>query len=181
MQLIDENLLDQSKLLSRTRIRRSKGGRLGATTPEDPDVQLEDEEIFDDIDFYQQLLRDVIDSRGNSTSSGANDWMTAQKQKKAKKKVDTKASKGRKLRWVQLFLSPCFLNNGELNFYNRYEVHEKIQKFMVPIPVVGAWHEEQVDDLFASLLGKGVGAHVVNEVAVTEVQQALQGGFRVFG
>ena len=26
---------------------------------------------------------------------------------------------------------------------------------MVPLPVVGAWHEEQVDELFASLLGKG--------------------------
>ena len=54
-------------------------------------------------------------------------------ERKAKKKanVDTKASKGRKL---------------------RYQVHEKIQHFMVPIPVVqGGWHEEQIDDLFLSL------------------------------
>jgi protein AATF/BFR2 len=38
---------------------------------------------------------------------------------------------------------------------SRYHVHEKIQNFMVPVPVVGGWHEEQIDELFASLLGKG--------------------------
>lgn len=56
-----------------------------------------DVEVFDDTDFYQQLLRDVIDARGNGVGGG-DDWMVVQKQKKAKKKVDTKASKGRKLR-----------------------------------------------------------------------------------
>ena len=55
----------------------------------------EDIELFDDTDFYQQLLRDVIDARGQN---GGDDWMTIQRQKKAKKNVDTKASKGRKLR-----------------------------------------------------------------------------------
>ena len=45
--------------------------------------------------------------------------------------MDTKASKGRKL---------------------RYEVHAKLQNFMVPVPVAGGdWHEEQIDDLFLSL------------------------------
>lgn len=63
--------------------------------------------------------------------------MRRQKARKAKRKktVDTKASKGRKL---------------------RYHVHEKLQNFMVPIPAQrGAWHEEQIDELFASLLGSG--------------------------
>lgn len=59
---------------------------------------MEDAEMFDDTDFYQQLLRDVIDSRGDNGGGTTNDWMILQKQKKAKKKVDTKASKGRKLR-----------------------------------------------------------------------------------
>jgi protein AATF/BFR2 len=36
-----------------------------------------------------------------------------------------------------------------------YEVHEKLQNFMVPVPVQGSWHEDQIDELFASLLGKG--------------------------
>jgi protein AATF/BFR2 len=56
----------------------------------------EDMEIFDDTDFYQQLLRDVIDAK-----SGANaDWIAMQRERKAtkKKQVDTKASKGRKIR-----------------------------------------------------------------------------------
>jgi protein AATF/BFR2 len=32
-------------------------------------------------------------------------------------------------------------------------VHEKIQNFMVPVPT-GSWHEEMIDELYASLLGR---------------------------
>jgi protein AATF/BFR2 len=67
---------------------------------------------------------------------------------------------------------------------------------MVPVPVQGRWHEEQIDELFGSLLGKGfenvwgvygldmdggekdAGAEKKLEV---EVDEALKGGFRVFG
>lgn len=94
-QLIDETLADHSKVLARTRIYRGKGSRLGdGTTDKDGSRDKEDAELFDDTDFYHQLLRDIIDGRGN----GMDDWMSVQKEKKAKKKVDTKASKGRKLR-----------------------------------------------------------------------------------
>ena len=65
---------------------------------------------------------------------GDQEWIRRQKARKAKRKktVDTRASKGRKL---------------------RYQVHEKLQNFMVPIPTQrGAWHDEQIDELFASLL-----------------------------
>ncbi|KAJ3768383.1 apoptosis-antagonizing transcription factor [Lentinula raphanica] len=130
VQLVDESLLTHDKLLQRTQQWRGKGQRLGIENLEG-DAPEVDPEIFDDTDFYQQLLRDVIDSRNDT---GLNDWMAVQKQKKAKKKVDTKASKGRKL---------------------RFDVHEKLQNFMAPIPAKGAWHEEQIDELFASLLGKG--------------------------
>lgn len=135
--MVDEILrVDGSKLLGRTRTRRGKGGRmraLDASEPEGDDA--EDPEVFDDLDFYQQLLRDVIKMRGGD--GGEQDWMAQQRERKAKRKlkVDTKASKGRKL---------------------RYEVHPKLQNFMVPVPVVhGAWHEEQIDGLFSSLLGAG--------------------------
>lgn len=57
----------------------------------------ENTEVFNDTDFYQQMLRDVIESRGDGVDA-AEDWMVLQREKKAKKKVDTKASKGRKLR-----------------------------------------------------------------------------------
>ncbi|EIW79177.1 TRAUB-domain-containing protein [Coniophora puteana RWD-64-598 SS2] len=160
-QLIDETLSDHSKVLARTQVYRGKGSRI------DHDVEdgQEDAEIFDDTDFYHQLLRDVIDSRGNG-SGGNNDWMAIQKQKKAKKKVDTKASKGRKL---------------------RYEVQEKVQNFMVPIPLQGSWHEEQIDELFASVLGKGFEDAMPPDEPqedpelLMQADIAIQDGFRVFG
>jgi protein AATF/BFR2 len=92
VQLAEETLRDHDKLLSRSRIRRGKERRLGADESEEAQGE-EDPDVFDDTDFYQQLLRDVIDSKGV-----ADDWMAVQKEKKAKKKVDTKASKGRKIR-----------------------------------------------------------------------------------
>jgi protein AATF/BFR2 len=89
-------------------VRRGNGVRIGKEGEDEKDFEADvDVEIFDDTDFYQQLLRDVIDARGNGVG-GADDWMVIQKQKKAKKKkVDTKASKGRKLRWASIYpLSP---------------------------------------------------------------------------
>lgn len=146
------------------------------TTDADESWEKEDAEVFDDTDFYHQLLRDIIDARGNS---GNDDWMAVQKEKKAKKKVDTKASKGRKLRSVT-WLWSCLLAHTTLS----YEVHEKLQNFMVPVPVQGGWHEEQIDELFASLLGKGFES-VMEEAGETRAEEegaALQlGGFRVFG
>jgi len=62
-------------------------------------------------------------------------WATfkaLQQKNKKKKVVDTKASKGRKI---------------------RYHVHEKIQNFMVPIEM-GTWHEEMTNELFKSLFGR---------------------------
>lgn len=177
-QLIDETLADHSKVLARTRIYRGKGGRLAAD--EDGTGAKEDPEVFDDTDFYHQLLRDIIDARGNGTG-GNDDWMAAQKEKKAKKKVDTKASKGRKLRSVT-WTWTCFSAHSVLS----YEVHEKIQSFMVPVSTQGGWHEEQIDELFASLLGKGFesamqeAGETADEPLHEEADAALQ-GFRVFG
>jgi len=130
MQLIDETLhgADYEKILTRTRVKRGKGVRVGKVVAEDgvdgeEDV---DVEIFDDTDFYQQMLRDVIDARGRGNGlGGAEDWMAVQKQKKAKKKVDTKASKGRKLRCASF---PFLLSTScsEKSLFGRYEVHEKL-------------------------------------------------------
>ena len=52
---------------------------------------------------------------------------------------------------------------------------------MVPVPVPGAWHEEQIDELFASLLGKGF-ENIALNAEEAQVQDDMQlGGFRVFG
>ncbi|KAK0501227.1 apoptosis-antagonizing transcription factor [Armillaria luteobubalina] len=162
VQLIDENLVDTNKMLARTQIWRGKAERLGRVL-ENEEEQEHDAEIFDDTDLYQQLLRDVIDAEKN----GVDDWLVVQKQKKAKKKVDTKASKGRKI---------------------RYEVHEKLQNFMVPVTINGGWHEQQIDELFGSLLGVGfentLDHHGVGngDIGLQKDSEAIStSGFRVFG
>lgn len=41
-----------------------------------------------------------------------------------------------------------------------------MQNFMVPVPVAGAWHEEQKDELFSSLLGKGFESVIPDELQI---------------
>lgn len=80
-------------MVDRTRVYRGKGERIRSNISQ---ASEHDPEVFDDTDFYQQLLRDVIDARNEG--SGSQDWIQAQKERKKKKVVDTKASKGRKIR-----------------------------------------------------------------------------------
>lgn len=125
---------DSEKLLARTRAHRGAATEYEALDDENPGNAV-NPAIFDDTDFYQQLLRDVIESRGVDGDGGEQEWVRRQKARKARKKktVDTRATKGRKL---------------------RYQVHEKLQNFMVPVPTSrGVWHDEQIDELFVSLLG----------------------------
>ena len=60
-----------------------------------------DGEIFDDDDFYHQLLRELIERKTEGVTDPlrlGQKWLQIQKMRnKIKKKVDTKASKGRKL------------------------------------------------------------------------------------
>ena len=70
-ELIVESLADRDRVLGRTRVPRGSktvrlgtGERIGDADVMDLDGKLkEDPEVFDDTDFYQQLLRDVIESR----------------------------------------------------------------------------------------------------------------------
>jgi protein AATF/BFR2 len=86
-------------LLSRARRKRSKGSHVTSEEGGGDKGSDEDEEVFDDTDFYQQLLRDVIESKG-----GSGQLMASQTRKKSKKNIDTRASKGRKLRFVVLIM-----------------------------------------------------------------------------
>ncbi len=54
-------------------------------------------------------------------------------------------------------------------------MHEKIQNFMIPIDANG-WHDEQVDELFASLLGRSFPAAQA-EAAAPQVEA---GSLRIF-
>ena len=54
---------------------------------------------------------------------------------------------------------------------------------------IQTWHESQIDELFASILGKGFNTSNGNNVGTdtgeqsmdSHLEKALQGGFRVFG
>ena len=66
-----------------------------------------------------------------------------------------------------------------------YEPHEKLQNFMVPVPVRGTWHEEQIDELFASLLGKGFEGDepvlTTNGLQTGQTEIEITQSFRLFG
>lgn len=99
-----------------------------------------DEEIFDDDDFYHQLLRDLIEKKSSSAGEGdlGQKWLQIQKlRSKSKKKVDRRASKGRRI---------------------RYDIHAKLVNFMAPVAHQGGSSasgyqisEEAKNELFNSL------------------------------
>merc|ERR1712230_298134 len=115
--------------------------------------------IFDDGPFYQSLLRDLIASRNansaNATSTSEPFLPTKLHQSGSKnKKVDTKASKGRKV---------------------RYTVHEKLENFMAPEDR-STWEDAARREFFASLFGN-VGA--LDEGAGDEQAQSDDEGAEV--
>ncbi|KAJ2799882.1 rRNA-processing protein bfr2, partial [Coemansia helicoidea] len=143
---ISQALANKERLVERTQLQRvdykiigKDGGVEGddaATRGEDAPATVDahlkktDPEIFDDTDFYQQLLRELIESRmvdsNDPMGSLGVRWAAVNQRSDAKKrKVDTKASKGRKI---------------------RYHVMEKLQNFMPPI-AAGTWHEDMVNEL----------------------------------
>jgi protein AATF/BFR2 len=100
------------------------------------------EKIYDDADFYGLLLKELLENRSNELNANGSasefvvqaPWQVA-REAKTKKIVDTKASKGRKL---------------------RYTVHEKLQNFMAPEDR-GSWGDRQREELFGGLFGRRVG------------------------
>ncbi len=135
--VLDQHLstTNASKLLAKTQIPRSCAPIQAASrVPSDPT-------IYDDADFYTLLLRELVDQRmADPTTTGAapitsnGTSLPSNRQFKVKKSVDTKASKGRKM---------------------RYTVHEKLQNFMAPEDL-GSWGERQRAELFGSLFGRKV-------------------------
>ncbi|XP_049586603.1 protein AATF isoform X2 [Syngnathus scovelli] len=135
---VDQILMDKERLVRRTQTRRSEYRILGtgpeqelaSADPSDEERHRDrltptggnshdvDEDIFDDDDFYHQLLRELIErktggSDANPQVAAGRQWLQIQKlRSKIKKVVDTKASKGRKVRFV---------------------VHTKLLNFMAPV------------------------------------------------
>ncbi|KAF2194055.1 TRAUB-domain-containing protein [Zopfia rhizophila CBS 207.26] len=133
--VLDSQLSDTTRLVKRTRTPRSCAPlQCAASIPESKD-------IYDDADFYGLLLKGLLEQRSqDAATNGGSEFVVqapwqAAREAKTKKVVDTKASKGRKL---------------------RYTVHEKLQNFMAP-EERGTWGERQRDELFGSLFGRRVG------------------------
>ena len=159
---ISQILADKERLMKRTRLRRSDYSCLGENRDVRSDDPLanHDPEVFDDNDFYQMMLKDLIESRMTETNDPIELGMKylqlkqLQNQVKRKKNVDTKASKGRKI---------------------RYQVQEKLLNFMAPQPA-GTWHEEMSEELFKGLFGEGTQSLDTEAQPVVPVQD----GFKLF-
>ncbi|XP_012272029.1 protein AATF [Orussus abietinus] len=139
---IDFVLSDKLKVLKKTRLKRSEYEIVGksSTTPEDTDgraVQEFDSEIYDDDDFYHQLLRELIEYKSSDVTDPiqlSKQWILLQNMRsKMKRKIDTRATKGRRI---------------------RFNVHTKLVNFMAPITVNDTWTDLAKNELYKSLFGK---------------------------
>ena len=150
---------NNARLLARARVPRSCAPVQAAKKV------VEDKSIYDDADFYTLLLRELVDQRMSSskqTPTAATDPapvpIRSFKAPKIRKQVDTKASKGRKM---------------------RYTVHGKLQNFMAPDDR-GNWGDRQVRELFASLLGAKVRMYEDEDEEGDESEGEVE-GLRLFG
>lgn len=142
--VLNSHLSDMSRLVSRTRLARScaplQASQANRKQPahSNPDADTDTLPLYDDADFYTLLLQALISQRSDETLAALpiamEPWQAA-REAKVRKVVDTRASKGRKL---------------------RYTVHEKLQNFMAPEDR-STWGERQCDELFGSLFGRAVG------------------------
>lgn len=164
-QQVEVNLMDMDRLIKRTRLNRRNVIPLGRVEEEvDGQVQMdrtlkEDTDVFDDEDFYRVLLNDLVDKK-ISESNPTNGLVITKT--KVKKNVDTKASKGRKL---------------------KFTVQEPIQNYEAPKGKF-SWDNEQIDEFFAGLLGQRVdfAEGSDEESAMDEDDEVLKNDdLRVFG
>lgn len=141
---IEQILSDKSRLIKRSQTKRTAYKVLGKSEAKNGDEDADedaangievDPEIFDDDDFYHQLLRELIDRKAADVTDPVllgRHWLKIQKlRSKMKKKVDTRASKGRK---------------------TRYDIHAKLVNFMAPI-YKESWKDSSKNELYSSLFG----------------------------
>lgn len=131
-----DSQLTSSHLVTRTQTPRSCAPLQSSGKAAQPDPA-----IYDDADFYGLMLKELLEQRSADLNANGTaefvvqaPWQVA-REAKTKKVVDTKASKGRRL---------------------RYTVQEKLQNFMAP-EERGEWGDRQRDELFSSLFGQRLG------------------------
>jgi protein AATF/BFR2 len=122
--------MDKDRIIKRTQLKRnafkvcgkkiedsvSQNELISGSSAKDRHLKDYDEEIFDDQDFYNQLLRELIDRKSSCLSDPIELSRRSIELQKLrannKKKVDTKASKGRKI---------------------KFDTHKALVNFMAPI------------------------------------------------
>ena len=148
------------RLVQRTQVWRADDmDRLGVIATTSQESRPTDTEVFDDSDFYAQLLRDLIDNAGIMETGASNAASDALMSRKRKRNVDVRASKGRRL---------------------RYEVMEKVQNFMPPIPRV-TWDDAQTERLFSQLASTTTASADTMEPESDEPTWSENDGFRLLG
>ncbi|KAI0152669.1 TRAUB-domain-containing protein [Xylariaceae sp. FL1272] len=154
--MLSAEMADPERLIKRTRTPRSCAPLQAAKKVN------QDESIFDDADFYQMMLKELVDQRSDSSGLGlqaSTVRYTAVKEAKAKRHVDTKASKGRKM---------------------RFTVMPKLQNFMAPEDR-RTWEQSAIDRFFGTLFGQKLALQ--EEPSDEEMGGASaeeDGGFRLF-
>lgn len=131
------------------------------------------EPAYDDTAFYQSLLRDLVEQRlsSDSITSGLDNLnlqlpsrlsvhpVTGMRKDKVKRDVDTRASKGRKM---------------------KFHVHEKLQNFMAPEDR-GTWTDRAREEFFASLLGRTASGLLGENDEETQSDEDMEeGGLKLF-
>lgn len=136
---IENALLRKNEMIKKTQIFRGDHDIYGVERPQPNDDgtlnEIELPEIFDDSEFYHQLLRELIEYKSNTDENQSEitqKFIELQKvRSKMKKKVDTRASKGRKIRYI---------------------VHNKLVNFM-PAKDTSEFTDEAKTELYNSLFG----------------------------
>eukprot|EP00252_Welwitschia_mirabilis_P003071 TRINITY_DN1314_c0_g1_i4.p1 TRINITY_DN1314_c0_g1~~TRINITY_DN1314_c0_g1_i4.p1 ORF type:complete len:286 (-),score=67.09 TRINITY_DN1314_c0_g1_i4:594-1451(-) len=138
---VSKYMRDPSSMIKRMQLMRSSvhvlgtddeapvNGELGTSENSLKDMNIDgDPELLDDIEFYQQLLQEFLETT-DPTSLGTNVYALRKMRNRKRKVVDRRASKSRKI---------------------RYHVHEKIVNFMAPEPVA---LPPMAPKLFSNLFG----------------------------
>jgi len=158
--VLNTHLSDMDRLTKRTHVPRSCAPSQVAKG------LVESQEIYDDADFYGPLLKDLLEQRSQENIGALNGlsfqsvapWQAA-REAKTRKVVDTRASKGRKM---------------------RFTVQEKIQNFMAPEDR-GKWGDRQREELFASLFGRRATLEENVELENEDEDNMSPDGFVMFG
>ncbi|KAI9894085.1 MAG: rRNA-processing protein bfr2 [Vezdaea aestivalis] len=172
--------LERARPKQRRRLNGSKGVRLGSDSDMDEDGEDDERSIFDDADFYQQLLRELIEQRSSASAAinggGGVDGAPgvqglqamqvvpmARKEAKTRRGKEARVSKDRRM---------------------RFAVHEKLVDFMVREDR-GVWDGGRRGELFGGLFGRKGGLREEGEKdeggeGGDDHEEEIESGLRLF-